>query len=258
VYDTYGYRKEDIDTFLAGIYTKTEADVLFNNRYTKTEANALLAGKAPTVHTHDDRYFTESEVTTYLAGKSDTGHIHDDRYFTESEMTTALAGKSDTTHNHDTRYYQQSTIDAAFTSRDNTIATKETMVTTTFLNDPCDSWATTYSTANNATWANTRAGVNVLLPAGGIWEGMIEVSYSAIKSADGPVYVGVDVSGTVFEGTSMIMTSSYSDGRFLVRIPGMSGGSSPAFKVVFRSGAGGATSTIRSISMTGIFKRTSG
>src|SRR5206468_2878030 len=38
--------------------------------------SAADVGAAPTVHTHDDRYFTETEVTTALGGKSDTGHTH--------------------------------------------------------------------------------------------------------------------------------------------------------------------------------------
>jgi hypothetical protein len=131
------------------------------------------------------------------------------------------------------------------------------MVATTFLNDPCDTWASTYSTNNVSTWANTRAGVNVALPAGGTWEGLIHVFFAATKSPDGVVEVGVDVSGTTFFGAGMVQTSSYSYCDFIVRVPGMSGGSSPSFKVVFRSGSSGGSSTIRSISMNGTFKRTS-
>lgn len=37
---------------------------------------ALIDGKAPSGHTHDDRYYTESEINTKLAGKADSGHIH--------------------------------------------------------------------------------------------------------------------------------------------------------------------------------------
>lgn len=36
----------------------------------------LVDGKAPSGHTHDDRYYTESEINTKLAGKADSGHIH--------------------------------------------------------------------------------------------------------------------------------------------------------------------------------------
>lgn len=59
----------------------------------KSDISALktsVAGKADTVHTHDDRYFTETEITNKLAGKSDTGHTH-----TKSEITdfpTSLEG----------------------------------------------------------------------------------------------------------------------------------------------------------------------
>lgn len=36
----------------------------------------LVDGKAPSGHTHDDRYYTESEINTKLAGKADSRHIH--------------------------------------------------------------------------------------------------------------------------------------------------------------------------------------
>ena len=36
----------------------------------------LVDGRAPSGHTHDDRYYTESEINTKLAGKADSGHIH--------------------------------------------------------------------------------------------------------------------------------------------------------------------------------------
>jgi hypothetical protein len=59
-----------------------------------TNTPPVSIGAAPTVHTHDDRYFTEAEVTTSLTGKSDTIHDHDTRYFTEAEVMALLATKA--------------------------------------------------------------------------------------------------------------------------------------------------------------------
>ena len=53
-----------------------------------------LAGKAPAVHTHDDRYYTEAEVDTLLNGKAASSHTHDDRYYTEAEVNSLLAAKA--------------------------------------------------------------------------------------------------------------------------------------------------------------------
>ncbi|GGG34273.1 hypothetical protein [Hymenobacter glacieicola] len=38
--------------------------------------DTALAGKAPLVHHHDDRYYTEQEVDAKLTGKADTNHQH--------------------------------------------------------------------------------------------------------------------------------------------------------------------------------------
>lgn len=59
-----------------------------------------LAGKSPTGHTHDDRYYTEAEIDAALLLKSSTGHAHDDRYYTETEIDTALALKAAANHTH--------------------------------------------------------------------------------------------------------------------------------------------------------------
>ncbi|MDP9416044.1 MAG: hypothetical protein M3Q08_18540, partial [Pseudomonadota bacterium] len=53
--------------------------------YVKEQTDLLLAGKAASVHTHDDRYYTETETNTLLAGKSDTTHTH-------AAATTTVAG----------------------------------------------------------------------------------------------------------------------------------------------------------------------
>ena len=61
----------------AGAYTKAETDA--RDRAVADGAAAALkpvadalAGKAPAVHTHDDRYFTESEINAKLNGKAGT------------------------------------------------------------------------------------------------------------------------------------------------------------------------------------------
>lgn len=50
-----------------------------------------LDGKAPSSHSHDDRYYTETEVDTLLSGKSDSGHNHDAKYDTKGAAAGALA-----------------------------------------------------------------------------------------------------------------------------------------------------------------------
>ena len=93
--------------------------------YTKTQTNNLLADKADSDHTHDDRYYTESETDDLLANKSDTGHTHDDRYYTESETDALLATKSDTGHTHDGRYYTESETDTLLAGKANSSHTHD-------------------------------------------------------------------------------------------------------------------------------------
>ena len=52
--------------------------------------NTGLSGKAPSSHSHDDRYYTKYEVSAGMAGKADSGHTHDDRYYTEAEINNML------------------------------------------------------------------------------------------------------------------------------------------------------------------------
>jgi hypothetical protein len=61
----------------------TPTDAASPQVYVKESVDSALAGKAPAVHTHDDRYFTESETTAMfdavessLAGKADSFHTH--------------------------------------------------------------------------------------------------------------------------------------------------------------------------------------
>lgn len=83
---------QDATAFAAAVHPHLISDV--------TSLQAELDGKAPTLHTHDDRYYTEVEVDTALASKANTSHTHDDRYYTESEVDTALAEKSNVGHIH--------------------------------------------------------------------------------------------------------------------------------------------------------------
>lgn len=67
-------------------------DSQLGDRYTKAQADALLAGKAPATHTHDDRYYTETEMDTKLAAKSGAAHTHPTSAVTG--LDAALAGKA--------------------------------------------------------------------------------------------------------------------------------------------------------------------
>jgi hypothetical protein len=149
-------------------YTETELDAgqLDNRYYTEAEVDALIAlptvsgedhslmanldyassghtGFAPTVHTHDGRYYTETEMDTALSGKSNTGHTHDGRYYTETEVDTLIAGItvsggdhstlsnldyassghtgfSPSGHTHDGRYYTETEMDTALSGKSDT------------------------------------------------------------------------------------------------------------------------------------------
>lgn len=61
---------------------------------------ALLAGKASTVHAHDDLYYRKGDIDTRLAGKASTVHAHDDLYYRKGDIDTQLAGKASTGHGH--------------------------------------------------------------------------------------------------------------------------------------------------------------
>lgn len=92
-------------------------------------------GKAPLVHTHDDRYYTETEIDSTVTSleaeidsKAELEHTHDDRYYTESEIDskitvieTELDGKADSSHNHDTSYYTKSEVDSELESLESSL-----------------------------------------------------------------------------------------------------------------------------------------
>lgn len=63
---------QPVGSYAALAHTHAESDV--------TGLTAALAGKAASVHNHDDLYYTDAEVDALLAGKSDTGHDHDSDY----------------------------------------------------------------------------------------------------------------------------------------------------------------------------------
>jgi hypothetical protein len=70
----------------AGSLTKT---------YSSSNINNLLATKAASIHTHDDRYYTEGEVNGLLNNKANVSNT-----YTKSEVDSALSGKSATSHTH--------------------------------------------------------------------------------------------------------------------------------------------------------------
>jgi hypothetical protein len=59
-----------------------ELDISDLDKYTQVEVDNLLAGKAASGHTHDDRYYTETEL--------DGGQL-DTRYYTEAEIDAMVA-----------------------------------------------------------------------------------------------------------------------------------------------------------------------
>ena len=69
--------KQDTNTWrpVVNSLTSSAADQSLSAAQGKV-LKGLVDGKAPSGHTHDDRYYTESEINTKLAGKADSGHIH--------------------------------------------------------------------------------------------------------------------------------------------------------------------------------------
>lgn len=57
------------------------------------EVTSGLAGKAPTSHTHDDRYYTEAEVNTLLAAKAPAAQTINAQSGTAYTLVAADAGK---------------------------------------------------------------------------------------------------------------------------------------------------------------------
>jgi hypothetical protein len=117
-----------------GSGTGLNADTLDGRDSTYFATATALAGKANTVHNHDDRYFTETEINTKLAAyytnanaatdfnniylqidseiaQHSTSGDHDGRYYTESEVNLLLATKASTTHNHHGEYYTEIEVD---------------------------------------------------------------------------------------------------------------------------------------------------
>ena len=67
--------------------------------------NSALNGKSNTGHEHSSdeihyAYDQNVSVTTILENKAPTQHTHDDRYYTEAEIDEKLNGKADSNHRH--------------------------------------------------------------------------------------------------------------------------------------------------------------
>lgn len=67
--------------------------------------NSALNGKSNTGHEHtsDEIHYAYDQnvsVTTILENKAPTHHTHDDRYYTEAEIDEKLNGKADSNHRH--------------------------------------------------------------------------------------------------------------------------------------------------------------
>ena len=99
-----------VDTKLAQISTALKVA-----QSAVTNLTTDLAGKAPTTHTHDDRYYTETEMNTLLDGKQASGSYAPATGIAQSavtNLTTDLAGKAASSHTHDDRYYTETEMNA--------------------------------------------------------------------------------------------------------------------------------------------------
>ena len=103
----------------------------------ESKLQASINGKAPSNHTHDDRYYTETEINgkiedinetinttknelqASINGKAASGHTHDDRYYTETEVDNKLAGKANSSHGNHVPTVQTAN-NATFLRNDNT------------------------------------------------------------------------------------------------------------------------------------------
>jgi hypothetical protein len=66
--------------------------------YAVSSLKQEIDGKAPGVHTHDERYYTESETDAQMAGKAEATHTHTIGNVTN--LQTTLDGKAATSHTH--------------------------------------------------------------------------------------------------------------------------------------------------------------
>ena len=133
--------KSEINTKIANLQSEIDTDVeVEKDRAEAAEAalQAAINGKAPSSHTHDDRYYTESEMNTKLATKADTDHgthvptpqTANNAKFLRNDnswqtVTPANIGAAPSSHNHNDSYYTKTEINTEIDDINETINTKE-------------------------------------------------------------------------------------------------------------------------------------
>ena len=145
-HDDRYYTESEINTKIANLQSEIDTDVeVEKDRAEAAEAalQAAINGKAPSSHTHDDRYYTESEMNTKLAAKADTNHgthvptpqTANNAKFLRNDnswqtVTPANIGAAPSSHNHNDSYYTKTEINTEIDNINETINTKEAALQT--------------------------------------------------------------------------------------------------------------------------------
>ena len=135
------YTESEIDKKITDLQAEIDADVKIEKERAMGVEDALQAAidsKAPSSHTHDDRYYTESEMNTKLAAKADTNHgthvptpqTANNAKFLRNDnswqtVTPANIGAAPSSHNHNDSYYTKTEINTEIDNINETINTKE-------------------------------------------------------------------------------------------------------------------------------------
>lgn len=104
VYD-HEKRLENIDDGANKTVVDSSLSSSSKNPVQNKVVNSALNGKSNTGHEHtsDEIHYAYDQnvsVTTILENKAPTNHTHDDRYYTEAEIDEKLNGKADSNHRH--------------------------------------------------------------------------------------------------------------------------------------------------------------
>ena len=123
-HDDRYFTETEINKIVTDLQAEIDADVLVEKERAESAEiyiQTLLEEKAPSVHSHDDRYFTETEVTNKLNSlKEDLQAEIDADVLVETNraknienaLQAAIDGKAPKTHAHDDLYYTETEIDS--------------------------------------------------------------------------------------------------------------------------------------------------
>ena len=123
-HDDRYFTETEINKIVTDLQAEIDADVLVEKERAESAEiyiQTLLEEKAPSVHSHDDRYFTETEVTNKLNSlKEDLQAEIDADVLVETNraknienaLQAAIDGKAPKTHVHDDLYYTETEIDS--------------------------------------------------------------------------------------------------------------------------------------------------